>query len=178
MVSFVMLDRDGVINFDSKDYIKSPSEWLEIPGSFKALALLSKAGYKIGIATNQSGIARGFYSEETLARIHQKLMVGVQEAGGSIDKIVYCPHLPDANCHCRKPKAGMLHEIANFFNATPKGHYFIGDRLSDVSAAKACGAVPLLIRSKMTAPLDVSLNEIPQFESLFDATQFILHEFH
>lgn len=173
-MSFIMLDRDGVINYDSKVYIKSPEEWHPIPGSFEAIALLTKAGYKIGIASNQSGIARGLYTEQTLAKIHQKMLQGVEEAGGRIDKIVYCPHMPDAGCACRKPQPGMLYELANFFDATPKGRYFIGDRKTDVVAARACGAVPLLIQSQMTKEGEENLTGVDSFNSLLEAVEFIL----
>jgi D-glycero-D-manno-heptose 1,7-bisphosphate phosphatase len=173
-MSFIMLDRDGVVNYDSKNYIKSPDEWLPIPGSFEAIALLTKAGYKIGIASNQSGIARGYYSEEILAEIHKKMMQGVEEVGGRIDKIVYCPHMPDAGCDCRKPKPGMLYTLANFFDGTPQGHFFVGDRKTDVTAAKACGAIPLLIESQMTKEGDEHIQDVCYFNSLLEVANYII----
>ncbi len=173
-MSFIMLDRDGVINYDSKGYIKSPDEWQVIPGSFDAISQLTQAGYRIGVASNQSGIARGLYTEETLAAIHQKMMAGVEQAGGRIDKIVYCPHMPDAGCACRKPSPGMLYEIADFFGSKPAGYYFVGDRKTDVLAARACGAIPLLIESQMTAEGEADLGELETFPSLLEVVNFIL----
>lgn len=168
-----MLDRDGVINYDSKEYIKSPAEWLPIPGSLQAIAKLTAAGYKIGIASNQSGIARGLYSEEVLASIHQKMMKAIEAVGGKVDKIVYCPHMPDAGCPCRKPQPGMLYEIAAFFGSSAKGKYFVGDRITDVQAAKACEAIPLLIRSQMTDHTDDSLLNVLQFDSLLSLAEHL-----
>lgn len=174
MTKFIMLDRDGVINYDSKEYIKTPDEWRPIPGSAEAIARLSKGGYKIGIASNQSGVARGLYSEQTLAAIHQKMLSIVEAAGGTIHKIVYCTHLPDSGCPCRKPNPGMLYELANFFNAVPKGHYFVGDRLTDVEAAWACGASPILIRSQMTQSRAENLSEVPVYDSLAEVAADLL----
>lgn len=171
-----MLDRDGVINYDSKDYIKSPDEWRPIPDSLTALALLSHAGYKVGVATNQSGIAREYYSELTLANIHNKMMQNVEGAGGTIDKIVYCPHMPDAGCNCRKPKPGMLFELANFFGSNPAKRYYIGDRVSDLEAAEACGAIPLLIKSPMSTFSESDYEHVSKFDSLLCAVNFIINE--
>src|SRR3990167_8124842 len=106
-----ILDRDGVINFESPDYIKSPDEWIPIPGSIEAIAQLSKAGHTVVIATNQSGLGRGLYSVETLAKIHRKMSDAVGVLGGKINHIYFCPHHPDDNCNCRKPKSGMLQHI-------------------------------------------------------------------
>lgn len=171
-----MLDRDGVINYDSVNYIKSPDEWHEIPGSFEAISLLTKAGIDIGVATNQSGIGRGYYNEDTLKKIHNKMLHGVSLAGGHIEKILYCPHLPDANCLCRKPKPGMLVALAKHFNSTPKGHYYIGDRKSDVLAAQSCGAIPLLIQSEVHKVKELMFKKIRRFTSLQDAAKYIINE--
>jgi D-glycero-D-manno-heptose 1,7-bisphosphate phosphatase len=174
-MTFVMLDRDGVINYDSKAYIKSPSEWIPIPGSFDAISKLTQSGIKVGIASNQSGIARGLYDEAILAQIHQKMMQGVEAAGGRIDKIVYCPHMPDAGCQCRKPQPGMLYEIANFFGSSPEGKFFVGDRKTDVIAAKACGAIPLLIESQMTVEGQADLSGVRRYSSLSEVVDDIIH---
>ena len=173
-MNFIMLDRDGIINYDSKQYIRTPDEWLPIPGSFEAISLLTKAGYKIGVASNQSGISRGFYTHETLALIHKKMLQGVDQAGGKIDKIVYCHHMPNDGCDCRKPAPGMLYELANFFNSTPKSKYFIGDRKTDVLAARACSAVPILINSQMTGIDEVDVSNVLTFDCLLDAVNHIL----
>lgn len=169
-----MLDRDGVINHDSKDYIKSPDEWIPMPDSFKAISLLTKAGIKVGVATNQSGIGRGYYTEATLSLIHEKMVKGAQNVGGTINKIVYCPHLPTAACPCRKPKAGLLFELANFFGGSPKGHYYIGDKKSDIQAAYECGAIPLFINSSLY-DLEEEFSNVQRFDSLLLATHFILN---
>jgi len=173
-MSFIMLDRDGVINYDSREYIKSPDEWLPIPGSFEAIAKLTKAGFKIGVASNQSGIARGYYSEQVLADIHKKMMHGVELHGGKIHKIVYCPHMPDFGCACRKPQPGLLYELANFFNGVPQGKFFVGDRKTDVIAARACGAIPLLIESQMTIEGEADLDGVLKFDDLLGVANHVL----
>lgn len=171
----VMLDRDGVINYDSIDYIKSPDEWHEIPGSLEAIAKLNKAGFKVGVATNQSGIGRGYYNENTLEQIHSKMLSGVEKVGGCIDKIVYCPHLPDAGCDCRKPKPGLLKQLADYFDTDTHNLYYIGDKKSDVMAARACGAIPLLIKSDVHSVTGVELQEVQSFDSLADSVEYIIH---
>ncbi|MDY6984270.1 MAG: HAD-IIIA family hydrolase, partial [Pseudomonadota bacterium] len=108
----VILDRDGVINEDSDDYIRTLAEWIPVPGSIEAIAHLSRAGYKIGVATNQSGLARGYFDEITLANMHAQLCELVEEAGGQVDTICYCPHGPDEGCRCRKPAPGLLEQIS------------------------------------------------------------------
>lgn len=176
-MSFVMLDRDGVINHDSVHYIKSPLEWHEIEGSAEAIALLNSAGFKIGVATNQSGIGRGYYSEQTLNDIHYKMLKIIQSKGGDIDKIVYCPHLPDDECNCRKPKPGLLYQLADFFGSTPLGKYYIGDKVSDIQAARACGAKPILIESNIHKINEKSqLQDVLIFPSLLEAAKYITHE--
>ena len=108
----VILDRDGVINEDSDDYIKTLDEWIPIAGSIDAIARLSRAGYSIAVATNQSGLARGYFDEVTLANMHALLCELVEEAGGQVDTICYCPHGPDEGCRCRKPAPGLLEQIS------------------------------------------------------------------
>ena len=114
-MKLIILDRDGVINHDSDAYIKSPDEWLPISGSLEAIARLSHAGYRIAVATNQSGVGRGYYSLATLANIHEKMNQAVRAAGGLIDVIFFCPHVPDEACECRKPKPGLFYQIAEYF---------------------------------------------------------------
>ena len=135
----IIFDRDGVINYDSHEYIKSPEEWHAIPGSLEKIVRLNKAGCKIAVASNQSGIARGLYSEATLQKIHQKMQDELTKIGGHIDAIAYCPHHPDENCACRKPKPKMLLDLMRQFNVTPKETLFIGDKETDRKAAKAAG---------------------------------------
>ena len=150
MSKLIILDRDGVINQDSLHYIKSPDEFLLLPGSCEAIARLSGAGYRVAVATNQSGIARGYYDEAQLAAIHAKMRLYVEAAGGSIDYICHCPHMPEAGCICRKPKPGLLLAIARHFDCSLENVPFVGDRVSDIQAAQAAGAVPMMVLSPMT----------------------------
>lgn len=142
----IILDRDGVINYDSVNYIRSPEEWIPIPGSLESMARLHIAGFRIAIATNQSGIGRGYYTLETLHAIHQKMQDLLAEKGGKIDVIFYCPHLPTDNCECRKPKPGLLKKIGAHFQCSLDNVPFIGDSLSDVQAAQAIGAAPVFLK--------------------------------
>jgi D-glycero-D-manno-heptose 1,7-bisphosphate phosphatase len=143
----VVLDRDGVINQDSDNYIKSADEWLPIDGSIDAIATLSKSGYKVVVATNQSGISRNLFDEDTLAQIHHKLCSMVEESGGLLDGIFYCPHTPDQHCLCRKPGTGLLEQIETAFSCSLAGSYFVGDSYKDVQAALAFGCKPILLRT-------------------------------
>ncbi len=135
----IILDRDGVINIDSVEYIKSPKEWQPIPGSLEALAKLSKADYKVIVVTNQSGISRGYFTTADLAAIHQKMVQKVAAKGGHIDGIFVCPHGPQDNCECRKPKPGLLWQVSRSFKISPKKILLIGDSLRDMQAAQAFG---------------------------------------
>jgi D-glycero-D-manno-heptose 1,7-bisphosphate phosphatase len=146
-MKLVILDRDGVINFDSDRYIKSPAEWKPIPGSLQAIARLTQAGYRVVIASNQSGIDRGLFDMDTLNAIHDKMHNAVIAAGGRIDAIFYCPHSSDSDCDCRKPKPGMFERIAERFNTDLADAYAIGDSLRDLQAAVAAGAQPVLVLS-------------------------------
>jgi D-glycero-D-manno-heptose 1,7-bisphosphate phosphatase len=147
MSKMIILDRDGVINHDSNDYIKSPEEWMPIPGSLEAISQLKKAGYLVTIASNQSGIARGLFSEQTLKNIHAKMTTLLTILGVSIDGIYYCPHGPQTNCMCRKPKPGLLIKIANDFDIDLTQTPFVGDNISDINAAKMAKAKPILLRT-------------------------------
>jgi len=144
-MKLVILDRDGVINYDSKQFIKSPAEWRPIPGSIEAIARLCQAGFHVVVATNQSGIGRGLFDMDTLNAIHQKMYRALQSAGGRIDAIFYCPHPVDAGCHCRKPATGMFERIAGCFNVSLVGVPAVGDSLRDLQAAAAVGAQPFLV---------------------------------
>ncbi|MFJ2983731.1 MULTISPECIES: D-glycero-beta-D-manno-heptose 1,7-bisphosphate 7-phosphatase [unclassified Pseudomonas] len=146
-MKLLILDRDGVINQDSDAYIKSLEEWIPIPGSIEAIAQLSKAGWTVAVATNQSGIARGYYSLATLEAMHARLRTLVAELGGEVGHIVYCPHGPDEGCACRKPKPGMLLAIADHYHADLRGIWFVGDSKGDLEAALAVGAQPVLVRT-------------------------------
>jgi D-glycero-D-manno-heptose 1,7-bisphosphate phosphatase len=177
---FIFLDRDGVINRDSYNYIRSPDEYEFLPGSLDAIVKLTRAGYQIGVATNQSGIARGYYDVEMLTKIHEKLVNTVRIAGGDIAAIVYCPHHPNVGCTCRKPNPGMLYQLAKQLHCRLKGVFFIGDRFSDIQAALAAGVTPLLVRSQMTEPFLCSSSSpgCPVFDALHDAVNWLLNEQH
>ncbi len=146
-MKLVILDRDGVINQDSDAYIKSLAEWIPIPGSIEAIARLSQAGYRIAVATNQSGLGRGYFDQATLDAMHQHLETLVSEAGGCIDGIFYCPHTPDAGCDCRKPKPGLLHQIEAAYGAPVAGSWMVGDSLRDLQAGSEVGCRPVLVRT-------------------------------
>ena len=146
-MKLVILDRDGVINFDSDAYIKSPDEWSPIPGSLEAIARLTRAGYSVVVASNQSGLARGLFDQATLEHIHDKMRAAVAAAGGRIEAIFYCPHGPEDRCECRKPRAGLLRDIATQFKVDLKDVPAIGDALRDVQAARAVGARPILVQT-------------------------------
>lgn len=143
----LLLDRDGVINHESDAYIKSPDEFQPIAGSLQAIARLSAAGYSIFIVTNQSGLARGLFTRETLKAIHDKLVRLVENAGGKIAGIYYCPHGPNDGCNCRKPLPGLLHKIEADCGLKLTGRTFVGDSLRDLAAARAAGVFPVLVRT-------------------------------
>jgi D-glycero-D-manno-heptose 1,7-bisphosphate phosphatase len=146
-MQLVILDRDGVINEDSDAYIKSPDEWIPIPGSLEAIARLHRAGWHVVVVTNQSGIARNLFDSDSLVRIHDKMRRCVADAGGLIDAIFFCPHGPHDNCNCRKPKPGLFLDLARRLRISLHGVPAIGDSLHDLHAAKAAGAHPILVRT-------------------------------
>ena len=147
MASFVILDRDGVINAESPEYIKSPDEWEPLPGSLDAIARLTKAGFQVFVATNQAGIARGKLSLVELDIIHQRMLNEVEQLGGRIVDIRYCPHHPDDHCNCRKPAPGMLLDLAKIYNLDLSMGHFVGDSIKDLQAAKAAGCKGVLVLS-------------------------------
>jgi len=144
-MKLVILDRDGTINHDSEQHIKSPSEWRPIDGSLEAIARLTQADYRIAVATNQSGIARGLFDTTMLIAIHDTLQRALSQVGGRVDGFFFCPHAADSACECRKPKPGMLLEIGRRFNVSLDGVYMVGDALRDLQAAAAAGAKPVLV---------------------------------
>lgn len=144
-MKLVILDRDGVINHDSDNFIKTPDEWLPIPGSLEAIARLNHAGYQVILATNQSGVGRGLFEVSTLNAIHDRMHRALAQIGGRIDAIFFCPHAQEANCNCRKPKPGLLEEIARRFSVDLKGVPSVGDSLRDLQASVAVGAAPILV---------------------------------
>ena len=144
-MKLVILDRDGVINHDSEQYIKSPDEWKPIAGSLEAIARFTQAGYQVVVATNQAGLGRGLFDMATLNAMHDKMHKAVNQLGGRIDAVFFCPHAPDAGCACRKPQPGMLLAIAERFNVALGGVPAIGDALRDLQAASAADARPILV---------------------------------
>lgn len=175
-VPYIMVDRDGVINQDSDAYIKSPEEWEPIPGSLEALAMFHENGYKVVVITNQSGLGRGLYNRDTLARIHEKMHRLVEDAGGQIDGIYFCPHGPDDGCDCRKPKPGLLKNFAIDKQVVLENVPFIGDTLKDIEAAIAVGAKPILVKTgkgQKTLADNPSI-DAPVFENLYDAAKSIV----
>jgi len=144
-VKLIILDRDGVINQDSAAFVKSPDEWVALPGSLAAIARLSQAGYTVVVASNQSGLARGLFDMATLNAIHAKLHREVAQAGGVVDAIFLCPHGPDDGCACRKPLPGMYYDIAHRYDTSLAGVPSVGDSLRDLQAAAAAGCSPWLV---------------------------------
>ncbi len=178
-MKLVILDRDGVINYDSDFYIKSPEEWIPIPRSLNAIAKLTKAGFKVAICTNQSGIGRGLYDEAMLSKIHDKLMEHVVLYGGEVDKIFYCPHHPDDNCECRKPKPGMLNQVAKHFDVSLKNVPFIGDSIRDLQAAQAVEARPILVLTGYGQKSVEKIDKVPNaevFDNLALAVEMLIKE--
>ncbi|HEV3009412.1 MAG TPA: D-glycero-beta-D-manno-heptose 1,7-bisphosphate 7-phosphatase [Burkholderiales bacterium] len=144
-MKLVILDRDGTINHDSDQYIKSPEEWRPIKGSLEAIARLTQADYRIVVATNQSGIARGLFDTRTLFAIHGTLLRALAQVGGRIDAFFFCPHKAEDGCPCRKPQPGMLLEVGRRFNVALDDVHMVGDAQRDLEAAAAAGAKPVLV---------------------------------
>ena len=175
----IVLDRDGVINHESSDYIKSAEEWVPIDGSIEAIAELHQSGYGVVIASNQSGLARGYFDESALAEIHNKLNLLVENAGGLVSAIFYCPHSPDAGCSCRKPKTGLLEQAEAELGVSLVDSYFVGDSLKDMQAASAFNMAPILVRTGKGRETELSLSEKLKcktivFNNLRSAVRWIL----
>jgi D-glycero-D-manno-heptose 1,7-bisphosphate phosphatase len=176
MKRYILLDRDGVINHDSDQFIKSPDEWQPIDGSLAAIALLNRHGYQVAVITNQSGIARGLFDNATLDLIHAKMQRMVLEHGGSISAIYVCPHGPDSPCNCRKPKPGLLELCAQEQAIDLTETVLIGDSLRDIQAAQAVGATPILVKTgkgEKTLTAHPELN-IETFNTLYDAANHLI----
>lgn len=187
-MKLIILDRDGVINHDRDDFVKTADECVPIDGSIDAMARLSSAGYTLVIATNQSGLARGKFDLDDLEAMHAKLTQLVEEAGGEITAIFYCPHAPEDNCKCRKPMPGMLDAIEAEFNTSVESCYFVGDSLRDLQAALRKGSKPVLVKTgngqKTLTQLNqpgrepeeplVSLEQILVFDHLAATADFII----
>nr|VFJ50811.1 MAG: D-glycero-D-manno-heptose 1,7-bisphosphate phosphatase [Candidatus Kentron sp. FM]VFJ51870.1 MAG: D-glycero-D-manno-heptose 1,7-bisphosphate phosphatase [Candidatus Kentron sp. FM]VFK11414.1 MAG: D-glycero-D-manno-heptose 1,7-bisphosphate phosphatase [Candidatus Kentron sp. FM] len=175
-MKLVILDRDGVINEDSEHFITASYECIPIPGSIKAIARLGDHGYVVAVATNQSGIARGLLTQDDLTGIHDKLRQLVVDAGGKIDKIVFCPHGPEDDCDCRKPRAGLMEELIETLG-TPEACFMVGDNLRDLQAGIAVGAKPLLVKTGK-GKRTIANGSLPEqtliFEDLSEAVDWII----
>lgn len=192
-MKLVILDRDGVINQELPDFVKSADECVPVAGSIEAIARLHQAGFTVVIATNQSGLARGKFDLDDLEAIHQKLTHLVAEAGGAISAIFYCPHAPADNCKCRKPKPGLIDAIEAEFNISATGAPFIGDSLRDLQAGFVKGCKPLLVKTgnglKTLAELQtpaatpqtpqdspkITLEQVQVFDDLATAATYLLN---
>ena len=175
----VILDRDGVINQDSDEYIKTEDEWIPIPGSLESIARLNHAGIRVVVATNQSGIGRGLIAPEDLNRMHAKFQRSLARVGGHVDGIFFCPHTPEVKCACRKPATGLLRSISLRFGVSLVGTVFIGDSKSDVDAATAVRALPILVRTGKglrTLAAHPELEGLPWFEDLAEAVDDLLEK--
>ena len=173
MAALVILDRDGVINHDSDEFIRTPDEWRPIKGSLDGIAMLSAAGFEVAVATNQSGIGRKLIDEPTLAAIHEKMRKLVREAGGDIGKIVYCPHHPDDGCDCRKPLPGLFLRLSRQYGQSLDGVPMIGDSLRDIDAARAAGGRPVLVLTgngqRTATEIAARGEEVETYADLFSA---------
>src|SRR3954468_2996285 len=187
-MKLIILDRDGVINHDSADYIKSADEWIPIDGSIDAIARLYRAGFTVVVATNQSGLARSKFDLDDLEAMHEKLTQLVEEQGAELGAIFYCPHHPDDKCKCRKPMPGMIDAIEAEFNISAEGFYFVGDSLRDLQAAVTKGCKPILVKTgngekTLSQLADISLqtdapnltaDQVQVFDNLASVVDFIL----
>jgi D-glycero-D-manno-heptose 1,7-bisphosphate phosphatase len=173
-----MIDRDGVINEDSHDFVKSVAEWRPIKGSLEAIAALHRAGLRVAVVTNQSGIGRGLYDVAALEAIHRHMLERIRAAGGELAGIYYCPHRPDAGCECRKPRPGMFRTLERELGITVAGAPYIGDRWSDIEAADVVGARPVLVRTGTGAMTEAALGgrKVPVFDDLAAAARSLLDE--
>lgn len=174
----VMIDRDGVINEDSTEFVKSVAEWRPIAGSLEAIAALHRAGWRVAVVTNQSGLGRGLYDVAALEAIHAHMRAQVRAAGGELAGVYYCPHLPEDGCDCRKPRPGMFRALERELKLSVRGAPYIGDRLSDVEAAENVGARPMLVRTGAGALTETLLGarRVAVFDDLAAAARSLLAE--
>jgi D-glycero-D-manno-heptose 1,7-bisphosphate phosphatase len=180
-MKLVILDRDGVINHCADNYISSVDEWQPIDGSLPAIGRLCQAGYTITLAINQPAIAHGYYDVETLHAVHKKMARLLEAYGGYIEGLFYCSHARKENCRCRKPKPGLLEDIAARYQCSLTGVPFIGDTINDIKAAHAAGAQPILVRTgkgeaALAAAGQQELKNVPVYKDLAQAVQAILME--
>ncbi len=182
MLRAVLLDRDGVINFDSPEYILSPEQWRPIPGSMEAIARLCRAGLAVAIVSNQSALGRGMIDLDTFNAIHESMLRAIRQAGGRLQGVAYCPHAPDDDCPCRKPRPGLLHQALRQCHAKPQEAVMIGDSLRDVRAALAANVRPILVRSGYGDATEIATSAhrldatIPVYDNLAEAVDALLTE--
>jgi D-glycero-D-manno-heptose 1,7-bisphosphate phosphatase len=173
VAQLVILDRDGVINRDSEEFIRTPDEWLPVDGSLEGIAMLSGAGFEVAVATNQSGVGRKLIDQPTLTAIHEKMRKMVREAGGNLGRIVYCPHHPDDGCDCRKPLPGLFHRLSHQYGRSLDGVPMIGDSLRDIDAARAAGGRPVLVLTgngrRTAAEIAARGEEVETYADLYSA---------
>lgn len=174
----VILDRDGVINRESDAFIKSPEEWIPIPGSLDAIARLGKAGYTVVVASNQSGVGRGLFDLKTLEAVHARMQAEIAKAGGGLDSIFCCPHKPEDGCDCRKPKTGLFKQIAERYHADLKGVPAIGDAARDVAAARSAGARPILVLTGRGREALETFPAVEHYADLAAAASQLIKEIH
>ncbi len=181
-MKIIILDRDGVINYDSEKYIKNPDEWEAIPDSLEAIANITQLGYKIIICTNQSGIGRGLFTIRDLNAIHEKMYKAIEYAGGQIAAIFFCPHTNDDNCNCRKPKPGLLNDIKERFNIDNMANVMlVGDSLRDLEAIYNAGGIPVLVKTgngKKTLNKDNIPSGTLVFENLLEVSEYLINKEH
>jgi D-glycero-D-manno-heptose 1,7-bisphosphate phosphatase len=176
-VRTLLLDRDGVINRDSPDFIRTPGEFRPLPGALEAIVRAQRAGYRVIIVSNQSGLARGLFAMRDLNAIHRHLQNELERLGGRVEAFFFCPHGPDDGCDCRKPAGGLLRALAMRLGVELSGTPFVGDRLSDARAARSVGARPLLVRSGLQPPDAAALaafGPIDVFDDLPAAVEALL----
>jgi len=176
-MKLIILDRDGVINQDSDEYIKTPDEWIPIPGSLEAIARLNRDGYRVIIITNQSGIGRGLFTIEALYAIHEKMHQHLALVGGHVESIFFCPHTPDDYCECRKPRPGLFLDCQERLNIQFDNVPAVGDSLRDLQAAQEINATPILVRTgkgEETIATAVGLDNIAVYDDLADYTDHLL----
>lgn len=176
-MNLVILDRDGVINEDSSRHIRSPEEWNPIPGSLDAIARLNRAGFRVVVATNQSGLPRRLFNIVTLNQIHETMHRQLAEVGGHIEAIFICPCLPKDNCDCFKPNPGMLLDIATRLRVSLGDVHFVGDKIIDVEAARAAGARPVLVKTgygQKTLEQNPDLEDVDIYENLAEAADALI----
>lgn len=176
----IILDRDGVINEDSVEFVRSSQDWKPIAGSLEAIARFSHAGYRVVVATNQSGIGRGLFDFDDLASMHDKMHRLLGELGGRIDGVFFCPHTPEAKCACRKPAAGLFQDIGKRLGISLSGVIAVGDSARDLEAARAVGARPVLVRTgsgtRVEREGETDLSDTPVYDNLAAVADSILVE--